>query len=1275
MARKESVALGGYYPIPADVLPRIAPLLEPYLSREAEVSFMDPCAGEGEAIIALMNAWVKNIQSTVVKLFTCEMEASRYGKLRSSLTAISHALSTQCQYADAFTLTMERDDKDGISVLLLNPPYDFDRVHGRLEHKFLTRFAPALMDGGVLLFVVPFYALKASAEYLAQEFTDLRCFKFPAAHFEAYKQVVLFARKRDALHAPDARVQHRVREWAKSVEDVPELPNIASPALCQVPTSRQYYGGLSKWVARPVDVTALLPKIRPWEFSNRSGEYVPVHGILPDLPIQELLLRTYPVATPPRPAHIAAGIASGIFNGSRVEPSDPSTGLPSLLVKGVFDQEYRTVEEKLNKHGEVKAIVQVQQPKLVATVLDLRTHKYHTLSAGEASDKPSIEGLTVAGLLRYYGDSLMAVMEKQCPILYDPRKDGPSITLAQTERTLYTAQSHVAKAIVKLLGGPGLTKRQRRGKSAILLGEIGSGKTSVALAVAHTIGATRPLVLCPPHLLTSWRNEIAAVLPQADVRVLSSVSDIEAVAKDSSDRVIVSLLSRETAKLSHGWEGVGSVCPRCGNSTPSGDLAKKRARCEAQTIQGTGTIARLVQKLANQLVRFAPRDGTVYTLLSDRFGQKRIEHFAKKCEEQEPTFPGFINTYFDEVLEVLIGAYEQNPERVGKTIPWLLLSLGDNDLIEKIVRRFAESVSYRSQDMARQLLVMLPPNSPQQLALAAEFKAKESYSSWSSWAHFSRLVTDAEAGQYHSRVGGIQLSWKSGTLELNEVQPRTVRAAQEALHALYSLAGFRRSEPCGEFLFQAIPEPRRIALAQHIMRYYPNIFDFLVLDEAHEYSTEGSAQERSAHRLTNLGLPTILMTGTIMNGYAESLFMNMWAISPDFRREFDREDKQRFIERFGYRKRLVEDRENGEIVAFGTMSDRVTRSERVIGNAPGVLPLFLLRHLLPIAVTLHKADLALDLPPCTQIRHLVEPDPDLRDRYVELQAALVRQIKKDQFDETLAGKLFGQLAELPSYLDRSTEDTGNNANGDFKIEYPESVGGNLVAEQPGFPRSRVSTKEAWLLEIIEKELAEGRNVMVFTWHTNLLPRLSRLISERIDGKAPILYADKVPTAKRQDWIDREIVRKKARVMVTNPVAIQTGLNNLVHFATEIWVENPACNPIVFRQATGRVDRIGQILETRIYFPVYVGTLQYQLYDLLLKKVAVSVSTDGLDPESALLAAGVGDAEYMTGLSIGKQLWSLLSNGVLTEEAAPVYKPAVQTRPKDLIEMMASVDLD
>jgi hypothetical protein len=254
-----------------------------------------------------------------------------------------------------------------------------------------------------------------------------------------------------------------------------------------------------------------------------------------------------------------------------------------------------------------------------------------------------------------------------------------------------------------------------------------------------------------------------------------------------------------------------------------------------------------------------------------------------------------------------------------------------------------------------------------------------------------------------------------------------------------------------------------------------------------------------------------------------------------------------------------------------------------------------------------------------------------------------------------SGKLFGQLSELPSYLDRAFRD--------FEIRYPESLDSELVARAEAL--SGMQAKEEWMLETLRAELAEGRNVMVFCWHVDVLPRLQRLIFEELGEDAPILLADKVATGKRQAWIDAKIVKPRKRIMLANPVCIQTGLNNLVWFSSQVWVENPACNPTIFRQAIGRVDRIGQkASETRIHLPVYVGTLQEQLYDLLLRKVAVAVSADGLDPESALAAAGASDDGYLSGLSLGKQLWEMMVSEKPTARK-PVKRPR-KARPAPLL---------
>jgi hypothetical protein len=680
---------------------------------------------------------------------------------------------------------------------------------------------------------------------------------------------------------------------------------------------------------------------------------------------------------------------------------------------------------------------------------------------------------------------------------------------------------------------------------------------------------------------------------------------------------------------------VTGMCPKCGAALPLEDLAKKRTRCESHTVRPVDALAHAAVSLALRIAPTDPYDSRVTHTLRSRFLRSALTRY-EQAETKAPwagVDSAMVDRIFDEILSRTVNGSEEDHKLLGR----LLAAENNPERIARVVRSFKADASYYLQDLAKGLVMLLP----MECELQNELREAPVFSKLP-WHAFDDSMKSMKNYGHRSRIGEVKLI--DETVCLDAKAPGSVEMALSFLNSLHRAGKFKVSKSCGEPLFQAVPEPRRFPLSQYITAKYPKLFDFLVLDEGHEYATDGSAQERSAHRLTALGIPTVLMTGSIMNGYAESLFSNMWALSRDFRNEFARDDRPRFVERYGYLKRVLSerDRETGKVVEFGAHTDRVERSERNVGYAPGILPLFLFRHLLPISVTLHKADLAIDLPPCRQIKCVIEPDAELLASYKGLLTSLRNQIKKDQFKKGFAGKLFGALAELPSYLDRSTLDTGNQDDGTYAIRYPDSIGGDLVAKAESFPASKLSAKERWMLDTLRAELAEGRNVMVFSWHVTLLARMAKIISQELGEEVPILYAEKVATGKRQEWINKNIVKKGRRIMVANTVAIQTGLNNLVHFSTEIWMENPACNPTVFRQGIGRVDRIGAKYETRIYVPIFGGTLQVQLYALLLRKVAVAVATDGLDPESVLIAAGASEDGFLSGLSIGKQLWNMLN---------------------------------
>jgi Uncharacterised methyltransferase family (DUF6094) len=560
MARHESKALAGFYACPPDLVTRVARLFS--INPAKEPVIVDPCAGEGAALVSLSLA----IGSHRARLYAVEMEAERYDALTRAL-APYHA---ETIHADAFRVEVEASGwTSGAALLWLNPPYDHDPDHGRLEEAFLVRWHGAIRQGGALCFVVPHYALAASARTLATHFEQVTCHRFPGESFDVFKQVFLVAKKTSRRVEPDPSILSLVNEWSNDASAIPELAADPAP-LYPLPERDPWGSPFERFRAIGFDLMGLQAAARPWHQTSKGGALSPVPGIPLSPDTGSLLHKTYPVAMPPKPVHLAAAIASGIFNGARLDPDDAAGPMPPLLVKGSFDREWRKMEDKVAKDGTVKGEIHIQQPKLVVTALDLRTRTLHTLSQGtHPTGNQTSEGMNVADLIASYGVSMMRELEKQCPALHDPRREGDRFPLRHPPaRPLYRAQEEVVRAAVRLLGGPGVPLAKRHGKAALVLGQIGSGKTGVTLATIAECEARRALVVCPPHLLDSWAEQARAVLPDARCLVLSTVEDVEALAADTGPGLLIGLLSRETAKLGHSWEGAPGLCPACGGPTP-----------------------------------------------------------------------------------------------------------------------------------------------------------------------------------------------------------------------------------------------------------------------------------------------------------------------------------------------------------------------------------------------------------------------------------------------------------------------------------------------------------------------------------------------------------------------------------------------------------------------------------------------------------------------------------------------------------------------------------
>ena len=1215
MARPASQATAGYFPTPDHLIAAIGSRLALVRSIYEEPVLFDPCAGTGAAILALAAA-ILHLHPEDAR---CHCQAIELESTRAALLARTLPVAN-VHHGDAFTFGITATS--GASVLFLNPPYDTDPEHRRLEERFLARFTEALAPGGALVFVIPHYALAASAETLASRYASISVWRFPEPDFAAFRQVVVVAQRREQVTPPDRFTLQRLRAAADSAENLPVLPAAGEGPALTVRVS----GAQLRLTAQAIDVAALLGRARPFAAA------APLLGL--DRDARQLLGAPLPVALPPRPAHIALALAAGLLNGRRLAPNDPSR-FPHLLAKGTFSRTLQVVEQRRNKKGEVTGEIAVQQPRLDMHILRLDTLRFQKLALGtEPSGAVTLDEFNTADLLEHYSASLAQLVREQLPALHDPDDPEHQIALPELARRPYRRQAALIQAGLKLLA---------RGENPQLLAEVGTGKSTMALSIAAALmpgnfSATtaeltrtgfdirrlrpveRVLVVCPPHLLQSWTDQARAVLPAARVQIVEAPSDLDRPAE-------IYVLSREVAKLGSTIAGVGgSRCPDCGHPLPEGGpdtFATERRRCEREILVPASLEARLVRDLGLALHRsLGP---AVLERCLPYLEAHPAVHGRATRRRLERASPAPVSPAGEVALEAALS-------QVAPLVEHSFLSLSAWD------HRFWDPFQ-----IAAYLAVLLDAFEP--FADRCRSLAE-------------RRVSDPEPGCALPSIESLLATHLAGLEPLRErlrtaEDPDEVRRdlVDRLFELLFARATWKILPGCGAALHTTTPRPRRYPLARYILRQKSHFFSLLILDEAHEFSTGGSAQQRAAHRLVQLPeVPVIALTGSLMGGYASSLFANAWAMSQRFRDQFELDERGAFVSRYGYRKYLLltsAAKTRPTTRTYGRQSDRTDEEGpelRQLGEAPGVLPLYILEHILPTGLVMAKDDLDEELPPCSE-----EPVPvhgsrdDLLDakllaEFSRLRTALVNQIRVDRGSER-AGLLWGAMSELPSYLDLANEECGS-----FVIAYPEEAGGEQVAVGASFPASWRSPKERWLLSELRAELDAERRVLVFLRHTGnqgYVKRLQRLIAEDLREQPSFLDPGKVPTGVRERWLSG-VIERGCRVLLVHPKAVQTGLNNLTAFHTAIWYEGPDFDARVTRQANGRPHRIGQTQPVRLLYPYYAETLQKAALDLVARKLTASLQVDGLSLAGALEAAGALSEEdrvhASAALAIGQALY-------------------------------------
>lgn len=455
---------------------------------------------------------------------------------------------------------------------------------------------------------------------------------------------------------------------------------------------------------------------------------------------------------------------------------------------------------------------------------------------------------------------------------------------------------------------------------------------------------------------------------------------------------------------------------------------------------------------------------------------------------------------------------------------------------------------------------------------------------------------------------------------------------------------------------------QRMAPMEFIGRHLRGFFDYGIADEVHELKGAETAQGNALGTIASACERTIVLTGTLLGGYADELFSILYRLDARTMKSegFDHGEAgvRQFAEAYGVLEKVttIEPSENACSKARTTTS---------IKRRPGASPLLFGKYLMNMAAFVSLEDISDALPSYNEEVISVEMDPPLKKAYADLEDDIKEALRQYPGNSSVISTAMNALLLYPDrpfglgtlYGFCRNEETGERER--FVISDPADL-------DEGFAYA----KERRLVEECKKELAAGRKVQVFAVYTqkrDVLRRLQDLL--RKEGiRSEVLRAE-VPPEQREAWYERQL-KNGLQVCICHPKLVQTGLD-LLDFPTILFYET-GYSTYVLRQASRRSWRIGQKQPVRVDFLSYAATAQESCLRLMGKKLLVSLAMEGkLETDGLQAMEDDGDLltamarELVTRQGVGEQadaVWKALQ--MKRSDQAPAAGPALAETASD-----------
>ena len=407
---------------------------------------------------------------------------------------------------------------------------------------------------------------------------------------------------------------------------------------------------------------------------------------------------------------------------------------------------------------------------------------------------------------------------------------------------------------------------------------------------------------------------------------------------------------------------------------------------------------------------------------------------------------------------------------------------------------------------------------------------------------------------------------------------------------------------------------RRVAPMEFIGRYLPDWFDYGIGDEVHQLTAGDTAQGNALGTLAACTDRLVVLTGTLLSGYADDLYHLLFRLEPPkmvgLGYEWGDAGMRSFTETYGVLEKITTIEPADNACSKARATQRVRRR-------PGAAPLLFGQFLMELGAFVSLEDISCDLPSYTEEVIAIEMDPPLRSAYRQLEDDVKRALKEHRGNHSVMSV---GLNALLMYADRPY-DIGELSGWEFNPETGRRER-FLIARPEDLNQECLQAKERRLIEIVQSELKASRRCHIYAVYTQKRDVTRRLesILAREGIRVAILTSD-VPTEKREAWFEKKL-QEGIQVTICHPKIIETGLDLLSHPSLIFYESGYSLHTL--RQASRRSWRIGQWQPVRVYYLYYGDTMQSACLRLMGKKLLVSLAMEGKFSGEGLQTLDEGD---------------------------------------------------